>query len=322
MVAGRSSQGASGGLRVTAVQRRPVFLVVGANGQVGYELVRALQTHGTVRTATRPEWDLLVPGTAARLLREVGPTVVVNAAAYTAVDAAESDATTCARVNHAWVTELGAACRDAGAALVHYSTDYVFDGTASAPYTEEDATAPLGVYGATKLAGEQAALAAGVPALVFRVAWVYSLRGKNFLRTIERLSAGDKPIRIVDDQVGAPTWARAIAEGTAQAIAAARAMGAGDVRLGIERAHGLYHMGSSGSASWFEFAEAIIRQRAAAGLGPARDIERISTVDYPTPARRPANSRLDSVRLSAWSGVQLPDWTRQLELVIADAAGP
>lgn len=307
---------------MTAAHRRPVFLVVGAHGQVGYELVRALQTHGEVRTAARPAWDVQAVGTAERLLRETTPTVVVNAAAYTAVDAAESDAEACARVNHAWVAELGAACRDAGSALVHYSTDYVFDGTSTAPYTEQDATAPLGVYGATKLAGEQAALAAGVPALVFRVAWVYSLRGKNFLRTIERLSAGDRPIRIVDDQLGAPTWARAIAEGTAQALAAARAAGRGDVRAGIERTHGLYHMGSTGSASWFDFAEAIIRLRAAAGLGPARTVERISTAEYPTPARRPANSRLDSARLAAWSGVQLPDWTRQLELVIADAAGP
>lgn len=302
----------------------PAYLVVGANGQVGFELVRALQTHGTVRTATRAEWDLMVPGTAARMLQATAPTVVVNAAAYTGVDAAESDRTACERLNHDWVAELGAACRETGAALVHYSTDYVFDGASSEPYTEQDATAPLGVYGHTKLAGERAALGAGVPALVFRVAWVYALRGKNFFRTVTRLltAAPDdgQPIRIVGDQFGAPTWARAIAEGTAQALAAARTLGAGDVRAGMEQVHGLYHMGSAGSASWYDFARAIAESREALGLGPARAIQRITTAEYPTPARRPANSRLASERLARWSGVVLPEWKRQLELVMADAA--
>lgn len=307
---------------MTQDRRSPVFLVVGANGQVGYELVRALQTHGTVRAATRAEWDLMVPGTAARMLRETAPAVVVNAAAYTGVDAAESDEAACERLNHGWVAELGAACRDSGAALVHYSTDYVFDGSSDRPYTEDDAPAPLGVYGATKLAGERAALEAGVPALVFRVAWVYGRRGKNFFGTVERLLTADddRPVRIVGDQVGAPTWARTIAEGTAQALTAARVVGGGDVRAGMTQVHGVYHMGSAGSASWFDFAQAIAEARAAMGLGVKRRIERITTAEYPTPARRPANSRLASDRLTRWSGVGLPDWRRQLELVMADAA--
>lgn len=309
---------------MTGHHRAPVYLVVGATGQVGFELLRALQAQGTVRAATRADWDLAVPGTASRMLHETAPTVVVNAAAYTGVDAAESDRAACERLNHGWVAELGAACRATGAALVHYSTDYVFDGMSSEPYTEDDATAPLGVYGATKLAGERAALEAGIPALVFRIAWVYGLRGKNFFRTVTRLLSADagtpQPIRIVGDQVGAPTWARAIAEGTAQALAAARTLGAGNMREGMEKVHGLYHMGSAGSTSWFEFAQVIADARAALGLGPATDIERITSEEYPTPARRPANSRLASDKLARWSGVVLPDWRQQLDLVMADSA--
>jgi dTDP-4-dehydrorhamnose reductase len=302
-------------------------LVLGANGQVGLELVRALRLIADVVAATREGQfadgahcliaDLASAQSLASALDEARTNVIVNAAAYTAVDRAEDEPELADRVNHRAVAEIGAWAARERASVVHYSTDYVFDGAATEPYRENDVTAPLGVYGRTKLAGEEALRASGAKHLILRTAWVYAARGHNFLQTMLRLGATRDELRVVNDQIGAPTPARLIAETTATVLQQWQAATAtGDTRF-----DGTYHLVSSGQCSWHAFAEAILRGAEERGLIARRPrVEPIATADYPTRARRPAWSVLDCDRLEAAFGLQLPNWEHGLAGVLDEIA--
>jgi dTDP-4-dehydrorhamnose reductase len=291
------------------------FLVTGARGQLGYELLRELAPLGAVIAPGREELDLARPETARAAVRRHRPQVVVNAAAYTAVDRAESEPELAAVVNAEAPGVLAEAAREIGAALVHYSTDYVFDGAKDGAYVEDDATGPLSTYGRTKLAGERAVAEAGCPYLVLRTSWVFGARGHNFLRTILRLAAERPTLRIVADQYGAPTWSRLLAAGTALALAAARGV-RGDLRDGVARASGTYHLTAAGRTSWHGFASRILECAPAGAARVCTAVEPITTAEYPSPARRPANSVLDSGRFAETFGIRLPSWEAQLDLAL------
>lgn len=293
------------------------ILLLGANGQLGQELRRALAPLGTIVATTRsgalPDGsacevaDFDQPASLAALLDRVQPTVVVNAAAYTAVDRAESDRDAAFRANAEAPGVLAQWCAQASVPLVHYSTDYVFDGQGTRPYREDDSTAPLGVYGASKLAGEQAIRAAGGRHLIFRTAWVYASHSANFLRTMLRVGAERDVLRVVADQVGTPTPAALIADVTAQALQHDGALS------------GTWHLTAKGETSWHGFAEAIFAEAVATGVLPrAPKVEAITTAEYPTPAKRPAYSHLDVAKLEQDFGVVLPSWQDGLKRVIAD----
>ncbi len=309
------------------------ILILGANGQVGRELLDASRPLGEIVAATRDgaladgtpclRVDLADAGSLRAALEHAQADVVVNAAAYTAVDRAEDEPELADRVNHRAVGEIGDWAKSHGALVVHYSTDYVFDGSGfdgsgfdgagTRPYREDDATAPLGVYGHTKLAGEHALAASGAAHLVFRTAWVYASHGHNFLRTMLRLGAEREELRVVTDQVGAPTPARWIARTTAAAIARRAAMEA--------KPGGVFHLVAAGRCSWFEFAEAILRGAAERGLiVRVPRIVPIATSDYPTRARRPAYSVLDCARLENAFGLELADWRLGLDEVLGEIA--
>jgi dTDP-4-dehydrorhamnose reductase len=265
------------------------ILLLGRDGQVGRELMQSLAPLGELRALSRAQLDLADAGRVAAAVREHSPGVIVNAAAYTAVDRAESERDLAFAVNAAAPAVLAAEAARLGALLVHYSTDYVFDGTKSGPYSEADAPHPLNVYGASKLAGEQAIVASGCRYLILRTSWVYGPRGTNFMLTILRAARERPELRVVDDQIGAPTSSLAIARATAQIVR-------GD-------AQGLYHMSAAGRTSWYGFAKAIL---ARAGIGTL--VVPIPTEQYPTAARRPRNSLLDNSRLRAACGVALASW--------------
>jgi dTDP-4-dehydrorhamnose reductase len=295
------------------------ILLLGANGQVGFELARSLAPLGDLHAATRSgsdgsiAVDLANPETLDAALHDVAPDVVVNAAAYTAVDRAEDEANLADRVNHWALTVLGAWAVRSGALIVHYSTDYVFDGSSKLPYAEDDATAPLGVYGNSKLAGEEALRDSGCDHLIFRTAWVYAARGQNFLRTMLRLARERDQLSVVNDQRGAPTPARLIAAATA--IALARNLDSDSAMAGT------YHLSAAGDCTWYDFAVALLQRAAAAGI-----IERcpavvpIATSQFPTRARRPAYSVLDTTRFRTAFGLHLPSWQSGLDAVIGELA--
>jgi dTDP-4-dehydrorhamnose reductase len=284
-----------------------MIFLTGANGQVGYELRSTLAPLGPVLATTRDTLDLTNEQAIRAAVRAAVPRLIVNAAAYTAVDAAESDEAACAWLNTDVPRILAEEADRCGAWLVHYSTDYVFDGTATCPYLEEDPVNPVGVYGRTKAAGEEAVRQACGRHLILRVAWVYGTRGKNFLKTVQRLAATGNPLRIVDDQVGVPTWSRAIAEATAQVAEAVLKAPERDTQAGT------YHVAGDSSCSWYDFAVEIVRRSAAPQTDdkPAA-IHSIKTAEYPTPAQRPAYSVLDASKIRATFGVQLPPWKDQL----------
>ncbi len=293
------------------MRAQPRILLLGADGQVGWELRRTLAALGVVRAATRNgalPVDLADLDGLLRTLDAERPDLVVNAAAYTAVDQAEAEPALAHRVNAEAPGLIGEWAARSGALVVHYSTDYVFDGRKAGPYVEDDAPAPLSVYGRTKLAGDEALLGSAADALILRVAWVYGLRGRNFLRTMQRLMVERAHLRVVDDQIGAPTWSRLIAEATALVLGKllAGAPEAGAVR-------GVYHLSPTGSTSWHGFADAI---RLLGGYGC--QIEPIPTAEYPTPAARPANSRLDAGKLRETFSIALPDWRECLELCLGE----
>ncbi len=288
------------------------LLVTGANGQVGWALARALAPLGEVVALGRGELDLARPDALRDGVRAIAPDVIVNAAAYTAVDRAESEPQLARAVNAIAPGILAEEAQRLDAVLVHYSTDYVFDGTKPAPYVETDPTNPLNAYGRTKLEGERAIGASGCRHLTLRTSWVYGARGGNFLLTMLRL-AGERrqSLRIVDDQVGAPTWSREIAAATAALLARPALAGRG--------AEGLYHLTASGATSWFGFAQAIFTSPAMARLGvlpPA--LEAIPSSAYATPAQRPANSRLDCGRLARDAGITLAPWDEALGRCLAE----
>jgi dTDP-4-dehydrorhamnose reductase len=283
------------------------ILLVGGNGQVGFELLRSLAPLGEVVATTRsgqlPDGracetaDLAAPDTLPALVARVAPDLVVNAGAYTAVDRAEDEPELAIRVNAESPGALARACAEAGIPIVHFSTDYVFDGSGTRPYREDDAAAPLGAYGASKWAGEQAVRASGAAHKIFRLCWVYGPRGGNFLLTMLRLAREREVLRVVADQQGTPTPAAWIADATAEAL-----------RRRPE-ASGTWHLAAGGQASWFEFASEIVGRAAAMGLiEKAPRVEPITTAEFPTRARRPARSVLDTSRLAADFGLRLPPW--------------
>ncbi|MDH1683286.1 dTDP-4-dehydrorhamnose reductase [Pseudomonas chengduensis] len=282
------------------------ILLLGASGQVGWELQRALAPLGQLVICDRHSADLENPQALSELVEREQPAVIVNAAAYTAVDKAESDVERARKVNAESVAALAAAARKLGAWLVHYSTDYVFAGDKSTAYVEDDPTGPLNVYGQTKLEGEQAIRASGCPHLILRTSWVYAARGGNFAKTMLRLAADRAELRVVADQVGAPTSAEMIADVTAlvlQRIATDAALG--------KTASGTYHLVASGATSWHGYAQFVIAEAARLGVPlrtTAENIHPITTAEYPLPARRPVNSRLDNQKLQQAFGLELPTW--------------
>jgi dTDP-4-dehydrorhamnose reductase len=303
------------------------ILLLGANGQVGFELARTLAPLGELQSATRDgllaagehclRADLANPETLDAALHAAMPDVVVNAAAYTAVDRAEDEENLADRVNHWALAVLGAWAARRGALVVHYSTDYVFDGAGTKPYCEDDPTAPLGVYGRTKLAGEDALRASGCDHLILRTAWVFAARGHNFLRTMLRLARERDELRIVDDQHGAPTTAGTIATATAQALSLWLSWD----EQSRDAALGTYHLCAGGDCSWFEFARAIVTSANRAGLiGRVPAVVPIATADYPTRARRPAWSVLDTTKIRTAFGLNLPRWEQGLDAVIGELA--
>nr|WP_221282134.1 dTDP-4-dehydrorhamnose reductase [Chiayiivirga flava] len=315
------------------------MLLLGANGQVGFELQRSLAPLGNVIATTRSgrlpggaacvRIDLADAGAVDALLREIEPDAVVNAAAYTAVDRAEDEADAAFALNAALPGQLAAWCATRDALLLHYSTDYVFDGSATRPYREDDATAPLGVYGRSKLAGEDAIRDAGALHLIFRTAWVYAARGQNFLRTMLRLGAEREVLRVVADQRGAPTPARWIASASALALARCRSEAAPDspddapiaARAWDEALTGTFNLVADGESHWSDFAETIFADALAAGLlERAPRVEPIGTLDYPTRAARPAYSRLDGAKLRDTFGLRLPDWREGVRQVVGELA--
>jgi dTDP-4-dehydrorhamnose reductase len=283
------------------------ILITGKNGQVGREFSRLYRSRGSVVSVGRDECDLGNEQSIRDLVRQVKPAVIVNAAAYTAVDQAERERDLCFAINAAAPLVLAQEAARLDALLVHYSTDYVFNGEKTEPYLESDPIDPLGVYGASKAAGEAAIAAVASRYLVFRTSWVYSAHGKNFLRTMLRLGAERSELRVVDDQIGAPTSAAAIATATARLVEQYAPPGA-DLSAGI------YHMTAGGSTSWCGFARAIF---AVGVLNAQPRVQAIATSDYPTPAKRPANSVLDNDKFARTFGFRLPPWKHQLEEVLS-----
>lgn len=287
------------------------ILLLGRNGQLGFELRRALAPVGPVVAIGHQDCDLSDARALRALVQRVRPRVIVNAAAYTAVDKAESEPDLAYQVNATAPQVLAEEAAQLNALLVHYSTDYVFDGTKTGAYQELDTPNPLNVYGASKLAGEQAVQASGARHLIFRTSWVVGAHGGNFLKTMLRLAAEHPALRVVADQTGAPTSAALIADVTAHAI---RALAATN-RL----QNGIYHLAASGETTWHGYARHVIAHASQAGRPMAATpdaVEAIATSDYPTPARRPANSRLDTHKLREAFGVTLPDWQEGVDYIL------
>ena len=302
---------------MTAAEKQRKILVTGRDGQVGYELQHALTAHGEVVAVNRSEMDLTSAESMRACIRSVQPDLIVNAAAYTAVDKAESEPELAQQVNADAVAIIAQEAKRVGAAVIHYSTDYVFDGNKTAPYVEDDATNPLNVYGRTKLAGERALADAEIPYLVLRTSWVYGARGKNFLRTILKLAAEMPELRMVADQFGAPTWSRDIATATA-AIATRWLPG------NMKDHSGVYHLTGGGETTWHGFAAEAIRMRrellSVQNMNFAH-LTAIATSEYPTPAARPKNSRLDCSKLARVFDTRLPEWRASLAAVLKEEDG-
>ena len=278
---------------------RPV-VVIGANGQVGYELVASLSPLKPVVAFARSTLDITNSDALRKALKPISPLVVINAAAYTAVDKAEEEPEIAAAANSIAPGVLAAIAEECGSCFVHYSTDYVFDGTATRPYRESDPVAPVNTYGRTKLAGEHAVMDNASAAIVLRTCWIYSNRGQNFLRTMQRLASQRPTLQVVDDQIGCPTPARFVAQATVEILT-----GCGYSIERMRERRGIYHLAASGQASWLEFARAIMRY----SPGSAHTvIEGIAASQYPTTAKRPAYSVLDSSLVCKEFGLRMPDW--------------
>lgn len=292
---------------------RPRILVVGAGGQVGRELMNSFADLGEIVAADRESADLAVEDRVRGMVRRVSPEIILNAAAYTAVDRAESEPELAMAVNAQAPRVLAEEALRAGALLVHYSTDYVFDGSKQGPWVEHDQASPLNAYGASKLAGEQSVENIGGRYLVFRTSWVYGPHGRNFLFTMLRLGRERGRISIVDDQFGAPTSSMEIAQATRKIVEGAMAGRFGEPQEWA----GLYHMTCSGSTTWFGFARAIFDRAKGLIEGKSPELIPISTAEYPTPAKRPLNSVLSNAKLHSRFGVMLAPWETALDAVVA-----
>jgi len=287
------------------------ILLVGRDGQVGTELQRTLAPLGEITAVDRDTCDLTHPEQVRTTVRTVAPQLIINVAAHTAVDQAESEPALAFAINADGPALLAEEARRLGAAVIHYSTDYVYDGRKGEPYVESDAVNPLGVYGRSKLAGEQAIATAGVPHLILRTSWVYGLHGRNFLLTMVRLAREKPELRVVDDQVGVPNWAVALARATTNVVRVAAGRRP-RIQDAIGEAGGVFHLTGTGRVSWHGFACAIVETLSARGLVPAVPVRPISTAQYPTPAARPANSVLDGSRLRVTWETPLPAWQDSL----------
>lgn len=287
----------------------PPILVFGSSGQLAQELARTATESAPVILVGRDRCDLAAGGDPQPWIESLAPAFVVNAAAYTAVDRAESEPQAAYALNRDAPARIAHACAARGTPFLHVSTDYVFDGTEGAPYTEGHSRAPLGVYGGSKAAGEDAVAQAGGRSAIVRVAWLYSAFGSNFPKTMLRLAQNREEISVVDDQIGRPTSAALLAQ-------TLRLLGPrllGDNPVG----HELFHLAPRGQASWADFAEAVFARSAARG-GPTARVKHIATADYPTAARRPADSRLDPTKLETFLNTRFPDWREPLDALVAE----
>ena len=285
------------------------ILLMGKNGQVGWELRRTLAPLADVVALDYPEINFTDAPALRQFVAGMRPDVVVNAAAYTAVDKAETETELCRQINAVAPGILAEEAKKLGALMVHYSTDYIFDGTKTSPYVEIDAPNPLGAYGRSKLEGDRAVKASGADHLIFRLCWVYGARGQNFMLTMQRLAREREKLRVVGDQFGCPTWSRMIAETTALSLK--------QVLAGADRSafNGEYHLAAGGRSNWHEFASRIIEWMPEADR-KCRAVEKITTAEYPTPAKRPAYSVLDCGKLQKTFGLRLPDWETSLRQVL------
>ncbi len=284
---------------------RPTILLTGARGQLGAALAVALAPHGEVVATDRSTLDLADASAVADAVRRVRPALIVNAGAYTNVDQAEREPGLADAVNGVAPGVLAEEARALGAVLIHYSTDYVFDGASRVPYVEDDPVAPLSAYGRSKLAGERAIRESGATALILRTSWVYGLSGRNFLLTMRRLASERPEIRVVDDQAGTPNWSRELARATSRIVANGLPWLAGRA--------GVYHLSARGSTTWYGFARAILADRPSVRVVP------ITTAEYPTPARRPAWGVLSTARFERTFGFALPEWQATLAECLASS---
>ena len=296
------------------------ILLTGATGQVGGELINTLSPLGEVIAPSRSTLDLANLQSIRDTIRTLRPRWIVNPAAYTTVDKAESEPDLAYAINRDAVRAMGEEAATIGASVIHFSTDYVFDGTGTKPYVETDPTNPVSVYGASKLAGEQALAQTGAAHLIFRTSWVYGARGKNFLLTILKLAREREHLRIVGDQHGAPTWSRDLAQMTAHVIGQAEAAANGqNLNSTLARSSGIYHASGAGETTWHGFAaEAVHQQREREPDTRFAEIEAITTAEYPTPAKRPANSRLNCDKLQQQFNWSMPEWRESLRHVLAE----
>jgi dTDP-4-dehydrorhamnose reductase len=310
---------------------KPGILLLGRNGQVGTDLTLLLPRLGEVVALNRQQLDLRKPSDIRRTVQELRPQWIVNAAAYTAVDQAESDEATARAINAEAPAVLAEEAAKIGATLIHYSTDYVFDGRKKLPYEETDAPNPINIYGQTKLEGERAICASGAAHLIFRTEWVYSTRGRNFLLTILRLATQRTELRIVADQIGSPTSSREIAAATVEVLS--QLMNREDDVPSLAAIRGIYHMTAEGGASWYEFAKSILDEASRSTLDLpwivtatngmpllTRRVIPITTEEYPTPARRPAYSVLSTAHLQKSFGIRVPPWRKQLQSIFTPKA--
>lgn len=296
------------------------ILLTGATGQVGGELVPLLRPLGDIYVPARDEMDLADVASVRRVIQAVKPRWIVNPAAYTAVDKAESESDLAYAINAESVRAIGEEARSINAGVIHFSTDYVFDGKGTQPYREEDSTGPAGVYGASKLAGEKALAESGAAYLIFRTSWVYGATGKNFLRTILKAAAERERLRVVADQHGAPTWSRDLARMVAHVIQQVeKTVPQEDLSQSVMKVKGIYHASGGGETTWHGFAvEAIRRMRERVPEAKLAEVDAIATEDYPTPAKRPMNSRLNCERLMTTFDWKMMDWRDSLREVIAE----
>jgi dTDP-4-dehydrorhamnose reductase len=288
------------------------ILLLGKNGQVGWELHRACSTLGEIVAVGFPEVDLAQADGLRDLIRTVKPTIIINAAAYTDVDKAESEPDLARKINALAPQVMAEEARKINAAFIHYSTDYVFDGTKGCPYTEMDIPNPINVYGATKFDGEQRVQAVGGAYLIFRTSWVYSMRQGGFVSKVLQWARQQETLRIVDDQIGNPTWARMLAEATAQVIA----QGRGDPLDYIKEKAGLYHLAGAESCSRFEWAKLILELDPHNCEHVVRRIQSVKSSEFPTPAIRPGNTELESNFLNDAYNILMPSWKTTLELAL------